>query len=204
MKPQHIRTLGLIVGLVAVLGMASIAASEPLSAPQISRQIEHRLSKEGALENVRVSVQESVVRLSGTVPSLWAKQEAIKTARELGDGHSVVSDALEIEHGEGDLAIAEQIGKQIRRVSIRGPRAGVDIERAIYGHTGNSFYGIFDYVDGRIDDGVVRLTGYVTHEYKAGKIGPGSVSEIRTYGDSRWPRKLCASGIVVREDATSA
>ena len=36
------------------------------------------------------------------------------------------------------------------------------------------------------------------------RLGPGSVSEIRTYGDSRWPRKFCASGIVVRKDATSA
>ena len=84
-----------------------------------------------------------------------------------------MSDALEIERAESNLAIAEQIGKQIRRVSIpgpHGPRAGADIERAIYGHTGNSFYGIFDYVDGRIDDGVVTLTGYVTHEYKAGKM----------------------------------
>ena len=34
--------------------------------------------------------------------------------------------------------------------------------------------------------------------------GPGSISEIRTYGYSRWPRKFCASGIVVRKDATSA
>ena len=51
-----------------------------------------------------------------------------------------------------------------------GPRAGADIEEAIYGHTSNSFYGIFDYVDGWIDDGVVTLTGYVTHEYKAGKM----------------------------------
>ena len=125
MKSRHMRTLGSIVGLVAVLGAATIAASEPLSAPQISRQIEHRLSKEGALENVRVSVQESVVRLSGTVPSLWAKQEAIKTARELGDGHSVVSDALEIEHGEGDLAIAEQSrrpgDRRARRAVLQTP-----------------------------------------------------------------------------------
>ena len=51
-----------------------------------------------------------------------------------------------------------------------GPHAGADIEEAIYGHTSNSFYGIFDYVDGWIDDGVVTLTGYVTHEYKAGKM----------------------------------
>ena len=174
MRSHHIRTLGLLVGLIAVLGMASIAAGESLTDQQIGRQIERRLSfSEDAFNDVNVSVQASVVSLSGTVPSLWAKKEAIAEARAVESVESVVSDALEIERAESNLAIAEQIGKQVRRVSIpgpHGPRAGADIERAIYGHTGNSFYGIFDYVDGRIDDGVVTLTGYVTHEYKAGKM----------------------------------
>ncbi len=173
MRSHHVRAFGLLVGLVAVLAVASVAAAAPLSDLQISRQIENRLSKDDALENVTVSVQESVVRLSGTVPSLWAKTKAIAEARELEDVTTVVSAALDIERAESDRAIAEQIGKQIRRVSIpgpHGPRAGADIEEAIYGHTGNSFYGIFDYVDGRIDDGVVTLTGYVTDEYKAGKM----------------------------------
>ena len=31
------------------------------------------------------------------------------------------------------------------------------------------FYGVFDSVSGWIDDGVVTPTGYVTHEYKAGR-----------------------------------
>ena len=173
MKPQHIRTLGRIVGLVAVLGMASIAAGQPLSDQQISRQLVDRLAKNDAFQNVRVSVQEHIVSLTGTVPSLWAKTTAIAKARQTAALRSVMSDALTIESAESDGAIAKQIGKQIRRVSIPGPlgpHAGADIEEAIYGHTGNSFYGIFDYVNGWIDDGVVTLTGYVTHEYKAGKM----------------------------------
>ena len=52
MTSQHIRTLGLIVGLVAMLGLASIAAAAPLSDQQISRQIENRLLKNDALEHV--------------------------------------------------------------------------------------------------------------------------------------------------------
>ncbi len=173
MRSHHIRAFGLTVGLIAVLGMASIAAGAPLSDQQINSQIERRLSKDDALDNVRVSIQGAVVSLSGTVPSLWAKEAAIAEALELEDVEWVVSDALEIERAESDLAIAEQIGKKIRRVSIPGPlgpHGGAGIEEAIYGHTGNSFYGIFDYVNGRIDDGVVTLTGYVPHEYKAGKM----------------------------------
>ena len=172
MRSHHIRTFGLVVGLIAVLGMASIAAGESLTDQQIGRQIERRLSDD-AFSNVNVSVQASVVSLSGTVPSLWAKEAALAKARELADVTSVVSDALDIERAESDLAIAEQLGKEIRRVSIpgpAGPNAAADIQEAIYGHASNSFYGIFDYVDGWIDAGVVTLTGYVTHEYKAGQM----------------------------------
>ena len=44
------------------------------------------------------------------------------------------------------------------------------LDRALYAHSGNAFYGIFDYVAGWVDDGVVVLTGYVTHEYKASQM----------------------------------
>ncbi len=52
MRFHLIRVLGLVVGLTAVLAMASIAAAAPLSDQQLSRQIENRLSKDDAFENV--------------------------------------------------------------------------------------------------------------------------------------------------------
>ena len=123
MKTQLIRTLGLIIGLVAVLGMASIAAGQPLSDQQITRQLVDRLAKNDAFQNVLVAVQEHVVRLSGTVPSLWPKTEAIDKARESTSLRSVVSDALTIESAESDEAIAEEIAHDMRRVTIPGPSA---------------------------------------------------------------------------------
>ncbi len=57
MRFHLIRVLGLIVGLTAVLALASIAAAAPLSDQQISRQIENQLSQNDALEHVTVSVQ---------------------------------------------------------------------------------------------------------------------------------------------------
>ena len=259
MKPQHIRTLGRIVGLVAVLGIASIAAGQPLSDQQITRQLVDRLAKNDAFQNVRVSVQEHIVSLTGTVPSLWAKTTAIAKARQTAALRSVMSGALTIESAESDRAIAEQIAQDMRRVSIPGPSAaarsgvstapgiaesnvppgrfnrhGIDsgfghgrfgdpfdhswphvgrdhfehhtsdpdlhgpasfdfrhhlrgvgphgfgiggqgqlqseLHEAQYGHTGDSFYGIFDSVDGWIDGGVVALSGYVTHRYKADRV----------------------------------
>ena len=252
MKAQLIRTLGLIIGLVAVLGMASIAAGQPLSDQQITRQLVDRLAKNDAFQNARVSVQEHIVSLTGTVPSLWAKTTAIAKARQTTALRSVMSDALTIESAESDGAIVKQIVHDMRRVSIPGPSAaarlgvstapgiaesnvppgrfnrhGIDsgfgrgrfgdpfgldyfdrhgsggefhgpasldfrhhlhgvgahrfgiggdsqlqsqLHEAQYGHTGNSFYGIFDYVDGWVDGGVVALSGYVTHGYKADRV----------------------------------
>ena len=258
MRTQHISTIGLLVGLVAAFSMARIAAGESLTEQQIGRQVERRLS-EDAFTNVNVSVQASVVSLSGTVPSLWAKEAVIAKARDVSDVTSVVSDALGIESAESDRAIVDQIARDIWRVSIPGPaaaarpgvsaaigiaeslrpsghfgqfgtdsrsghgrfdrhllhpRAHVDhddferhgpdaelrgpasldaglhlvgvrphgfaiggqgrlqdqFDQALYGHSGNTIYGIFDYLAGRVDDGVVVLTGYVTHEYKASQI----------------------------------
>ena len=122
MRSHHVRAFGLVVGLLGVLGMASIAAGEALTDQQIGRQIELRLS-EDAFSNVNVSVQASVVSLSGTVPSLWAKKAAIAKARDLADVTSVASDALDIESAESDRAIVAQIANDIWRVSIPGPAA---------------------------------------------------------------------------------
>ena len=120
MRSHHVRAFGLFVGLVAVLAVASIAAATPQSDLQISRQIENRLSNDDALQNVTVSVQESVVRLSGTVPSLWAKRKGIAEAREFEDITTVVSDALDIERAQSDRAIVGQIAKDNWRVSSPG------------------------------------------------------------------------------------
>lgn len=258
MKPQYMRALGLVVGLIAVLGIASIAAAESLTDQQIGRQIERRLS-EDAFSRVNVSVHASVVHLSGTVASLWVKEAAIAAARDLSDVAVVVSDALDIERAESDRAIVEQIANDLQRVSIPGPSAaarpgvstapgiaasstpprpftrhgidpsfghsrfddpfdhrwphvgrdhvahrqsgpdrhgpasvdvrhhlggigphGFDIGRddllqsqlheALAGHTGNSFHGIFDDLGGWVENGVVALTGYVTHAYKADRV----------------------------------
>ena len=246
MRSQPGRAFGALVGLVAVLGLASLAAAESLTDQQIGYQIGRQLSAV-AFSNVTVSVQAHVVSLSGSVPSLWAKEAAIAKAGALSAVTSVVSEALEIERAESDRAIVEHIAHDIGRVSIPAPAAaarhgvstpsgiaessqsprfphrrsgfrgahpglgpgfdhrsgfggahrgfgsgfdhphnvgrshsGLDVgpnrrlqhelREALYGHTGNSFYGIFDAFDGWVDNGVVTLTGYVTHEYKASQV----------------------------------
>ena len=72
MKFHLIRVLGLVVGLAAMLAVASIAAAAPQSDQQISHPIENRLSKSDALERIKrqldrlppTHTERSVLRLS--------------------------------------------------------------------------------------------------------------------------------------------
>ena len=67
-----IRVLGMVVGLAAMLAVASIAAAAPQSDQQISHPIENRLSKGDALERIKrqldrlppTHTERSVLRLS--------------------------------------------------------------------------------------------------------------------------------------------
>ena len=88
--------------------------------------------------------------LSGTVPNLWAKQEAIGRALQV-EGVVTVASELIITSTESDETLAQDVGKAIQD----------------YVH-----YTVFDYIDGSITNGVVSLIGYVTSPPdKKGDIG---------------------------------
>ncbi len=150
MRCQHIRTVGLSLGLMALLA-AGTTDARALSDDQLQRQIEHQLSTHDALLHVTVSVQETVVSLSGRVPSLWAKEAAIEAARDASPRHEIATDALTIDNAESDAVLAEDVVDVIR-----------DYE----------YYTVFDFVQGSVHHGVVTLTGQVTATPdKKGDIG---------------------------------
>ena len=138
MTSQYIRALDLIVGLATVLGMASISAGQP-SDEQVSRQIERQLSKNQAFRGVTIRVQEHVAFLNGAVPTLQAREQAIDEARTVQGVQGVISHLI-IPSAENDSVLAPKVSKAI----VRYP-----------------YFTLFDYVEGTIDNGVVRLTGYV-------------------------------------------
>jgi osmotically-inducible protein OsmY len=92
-----------------------------------------------------VTVRDRTVTLSGTVRTLWAKEEAIEEAREVNDVKDVVS-TLTVMRGESDQAVGEAVAAKLRRYV---------------------FFTIFDDVDVEVAVGVATLAGYVTMPYKA-------------------------------------
>jgi osmotically-inducible protein OsmY len=116
----------------------------PLTDQAIKAQLEHRLIEE-EIHGVSVAVRQRTVTLSGTVSSLWDRDEAIEQGRRVDDVLAVVN-ALTIRRAESDDALAEAIAARLRRYV---------------------FFSIFDDVNVEVVEGVATLTGYVTMPYKS-------------------------------------
>ncbi len=95
-----------------------------------------------------VEVQDGVVMLSGTVPTLWVKEEAVKRARKASNVQSLVAD-LTIPKAESDLVLAREVSDRIRQYDL---------------------YTVYDVVDGFVRNGAVRLAGAVTEPKKAADL----------------------------------
>lgn len=102
----------------------------------------------GLTPRLTVDVADGVVTLTGTVPTLWSKEEAIRRALKAGRVASLVVE-LEIPRAENDQALAEAVVGRIRSYSK---------------------YTVFDDIRGAVQNGVVRLVGSVTGPDKAQEI----------------------------------
>jgi len=146
--------LGIIVAswtLAAVLA-ASPSLAQSATTPddrKLQSDVEHKLAgldKDAA--QVKVAVSDGVVTLSGMVPTLWVKDEAIKRARKADRVKTLVSD-LTIARGEDDKTLAREVGERIRKYDR---------------------YTVYDSIDGRVNNGTVTLTGAVSQPEKSSDI----------------------------------
>jgi osmotically-inducible protein OsmY len=146
---------GLIGAVVASLALSlappvtpAWSAQAGISAAdrQIRADVQQKLK--GFEGKVTVNVKDGMVTLSGEVPSLWAKEEAIRRARSVSSSEYLASD-LTIAKAENDATLARQVGERIRTYDR---------------------YSIYDNIDGRVNNGVVSLSGAVTAPDKASDI----------------------------------
>ena len=136
------RHLSVAVCALLAVGVLSTGAT-PTSAQPSERleRVRDELRRERGLRRLDVSVNGSEVTLTGGLDTFWLKSEAIRRALEVDGVETVVS---EITLPEGsDRGIID------------------DVSRAVLNYP---YYTVFDYLDGRVENGVVTLIGRVTSE----------------------------------------
>ena len=108
--------------------------------PAIVGAVEDVVRDDLDLDTVTIQVDGTEATLSGRVPTLWVKTQAIDRVLAL-DGVETVATELTIPEAENDDEIAQAVGSAIRQ----------------YRHNT-----IWDYVGASVVDGVVTLSGSVT------------------------------------------
>ena len=135
---------------VAVIGSTTAAATTAAQSPeQLQQAVERELREDRALRRIEVSVSGDEVTLSGRVRHFWDKNEALRRTFDVR-GVGTVASAIEVPVQEDQEELVEEVSRAIQR----------------YPH-----YRIWDYLDGRINNGVVTIVGRVTPERdKAGEL----------------------------------
>lgn len=137
--------LALILALVASPALIAQSSTAELPDDIIADVVETRLIKHQLASDVLVKVQDGVVTLTGAVDTLADKRKAEKLAMEADDVRRVVNDL------------------QLKTISRSSSEIAGEISRAVDNYV---LYTVFDWVEGRVQDGRVMLDGYVTAPWK--------------------------------------
>ena len=188
MKPHQIKMLGLLLGFAIGVVMADVAASQTRSGQE--RVDDATIARQVARDMQRVAIPSpaAAARAGQGAPTGIAEAQTIPAVGLSDERQIGRRDPFDAPLGPeaGLLFDADRPGRRGTGPHGRAnPEVALrrEIEQALYGHAGNAFYGIFDYVEGRVDNGVVTLFGAVTREDKASRIGQlvaqiGGVREV--------------------------
>ena len=138
------RCVALVIAGLALALLPAPTSAQASSEAQLQTQVEQALAEVEGLGNLTVTVQDRVITLSGTVRNLRAKRQAIEAALGVKGFESLTS-RLTIPAAESDAQLGELTTVIIRRYT---------------------FYTVFDDLNVRVSQGVVRLTGEVTEPHK--------------------------------------
>ena len=135
--------------LSVIIGATAATAAAAQSPEQLQQAVERELREDRALRRIEVSVSGDEVTLTGQVRHFWDKNEALRRTFDV-PGVGTVASAIEVPVQEDQKELVEEVSRAIQR----------------YPH-----YRIWDYLDGRINNGVVTIVGRVTPERdKAGEL----------------------------------
>ena len=119
---------------------ASAAAGAAQAQAAVADEVAETLRDDLDLEGIAVTLAGTLATLTGRVPTLWDKTEAINRTLAF-DAVETVASELTVPGAEDDDEIAGEVGRAIRTYR---------------------YITIWDYVGGGVVDGVVTLTGSVT------------------------------------------
>ena len=141
---QKTRALLVVILLAAAVGVAAAASDA-----ELTRNIQRQLSNldYGSRRPV-VAVVDGVVTMSGTVTSLWLKEESINRALKVPGIASLVSE-LTIVKAESDEKLVIEVTDKVQHYSQLT---------------------LYDDIQGRVRNGIVYLSGSVTEERKQADI----------------------------------
>lgn len=144
---RPLSALALAVALVVVIGPVARAAAATDS--QIKAEVNRQLARlDPGAARLTVDVKDGVVSLSGDIATLWLKEEAIRRALKV-EGVQSLQATLAIPRAENDRALVRDVSDRIRRYDL---------------------YTVYDSIEGRVNNGKVRLEGAVTEEKKSADI----------------------------------
>ena len=141
---QKTRALLVVILLAAAVGVAAAASDA-----ELTRNIQRQLSNldYGSRRPV-IAVVDGVVTMSGTVTSLWLKEESINRALKVPGIASLVSE-LTIVKAESDEKLVIEVTDKVQHYSQLT---------------------LYDDIQGRVRNGIVYLNGSVTEEKKQADI----------------------------------
>ena len=151
------RSAVFVVAFTLSMGVAELATAGQSSESAIVAAVKRALSGQSDLRRLAVSADGSEVTLTGRVPTLWLKMDAVKRTLKV-DGVKSIRSNIEVSKGESDTNLAVALG------------------RAIDGYT---YYTVFDYLDAVIRNGVVTLTGFVTPDRNKSEEIADEVAKVR-------------------------
>ena len=135
----------LFAGSSSVLAQSSSATTDADMKAAVMKQIAG-LDYSGPRPSVTVS--DGVIKLSGTVSSLWLKEETINRALKV-PGRKELQSELTIPTAESDAKLAAEVVKRI---------------------TGYDRFTVYDDFQGSVKNGVVHVSGAVTEEKKLSDV----------------------------------
>ena len=134
----------LSAAVCALLALSILPTGAAPASAQPSERLERvrdELRRERGLRRLEIAVDGSEVTLTGRLDSFWLKSEAIRRALEV-DGVETVASEITLPEGSDESIID-------------------GVSRAVLNYP---YYTVFDYLDGRVENGVVTLIGRVTSE----------------------------------------